>query len=284
MLHLRRKWDCCAEKDDLYSRREQRMDLVGPAHDLVEKLLGINICALRHRLRNRANLEVEAGHDAEVPRTRAACRPQQLRVLRFVRPDQPAVGGHHVDCLDALAGPAPPPAVPAHAALKQEASKADGRAVSAGEHEPVLSQQRVEFVASHRGADPHGRRVRVEGNLPHAGEVDEECIVPHAPGSPAVPSGSHGNLQPALVCQAHPRDDVILVYGLEDGSGITVGLAPVEDSSNPLLLVAVISAPIQLALECGHRRHLPSNAMTPPVHRTNWASEVVGIIIPTSFP
>src|SRR5260370_34836898 len=115
MIDIRRKWDCRDEKNVLYSRSEHRMDHVGTEHDLVEKLLGINVCTLRYRLRNRANLEVEASHDAGVARTRAACSPQQLRVLRFVRPDQPATAGPHVRCRDALPGPAPPHAATAQA-------------------------------------------------------------------------------------------------------------------------------------------------------------------------
>src|SRR5713226_8830816 len=223
------------------------MQGMGPTHDLIEKLNGIDVGALCQGLRARADLEVEVGYDAEEARTRAARRPQQLRVLRLVCLDQLAVGSHDVDRLDALTGPAPSPAVPAHPALEQETSKANGRAVTAREHEPILGEKRVEFAAGHCRTDAHNRPIYIEGDLPHVGEVDEKGVVPHAPGSPAMPSGSHGNLQPALARQPHPRDDVLLVCGLEDGSGITVGLAPVEDSSNPLLLVAVVAAPVQLA-------------------------------------
>src|SRR5260370_41410348 len=119
MIDIRRKWDCRDEKNVLYSRSEHRMDHVGTEHDRVEKLLGINVCTLRYRLRNRANLEVEAGHDAEVARTRAACSPQQLRVLRFVRPDQSATGGYPLHCLQAHPAPAPPPTISAPASLEQ---------------------------------------------------------------------------------------------------------------------------------------------------------------------
>jgi hypothetical protein len=83
--------------------------------------------------------------------------------------------------------------------------------------------------------------------------------------------------------QLHSRDDVFFVCSLEDGSRVAIGLASVEDASNPLLLVAIVAAPVQLALECGHYRHLLTGAKTQPLRLVNNVSKVVRIVILISF-
>src|SRR5258708_13657275 len=136
------EWGEGPQDDNLDGGCDCRMQGMGPTHDLIEKLNGIDVGALCQGLRARADLEVEVGYYAEEARTRAARRPQQLRVLRLVCPDQLAVGSHDVDRLDVLAGPAPSAAVPAHSALEQETSKANGWAVTAPRHKPILAGNR----------------------------------------------------------------------------------------------------------------------------------------------
>jgi len=155
--------------------------------------------------------------------------------------------------------------------------------VTAREHEPILGEKRVEFAAGHCRTDAHNRPIYIEGDLPHVGEVDEKGVIPYTPGCPAVPSGSHGDLQPTLARQLHSRYDVFFVCSLEDDSRVAIGLASVEDASNPLLLLAVVAAPVQVALECGHYRHLLTGAMTQPLRLVNNVSKVVRIVILISF-
>src|SRR6266567_5788119 len=119
------------------------MQLVKPAHNLIKVLHRIDIGALCHCLREWAHLEVEARYDAKEARTRATSSPQQLRILRFVRSDQLASGGHDIDGLDSFAGPAPSPAIPTHAALQQEAAESHSGAMAAGEHQSMFSQELV---------------------------------------------------------------------------------------------------------------------------------------------
>src|SRR5260370_16716656 len=91
------EWGEGPQDDNLDGRCDCRMQCMGPTHDLIEKLNGIDVGALCQGLRARPDLEVEVGYDAEEPRTPPAPPPHPLPVLRLSSLSHLAVRRPHAD-------------------------------------------------------------------------------------------------------------------------------------------------------------------------------------------
>jgi hypothetical protein len=154
---------------------------------------------------------IRAGDDTEESGASTAGGPQQVAVVLCRGPDQLAVGGHHVDGHDVLRRPAPAAGVPSHPALQQEAADAHRRAVASVEEPAAGGQERIELIAA---LDRRTRRDDAAGlvvdDLLQAAEVDQQALLAHAPGCPAVPSRPHGDLPALRAGQPYARDNVLL--------------------------------------------------------------------------
>ena len=231
--------------DDAVERRQQ---LVDPAEQRLELRELEHPRVVGHRPRQRIRAQMEARDHAEEPRPGAASGPQKIRVLLLVGPDQLAVGRDDVDRGDVLARPAALAAVPPLAALQQEAPDPDARAVPTGKRAAVRGQERHQLGAAlHRGARGDDPSVRVICHLAHQTEVDQQRLVAHTPGGPAVTAGAHRHLQAPFAGEPDAGDDVIVAVGHQHGSRVALGPAGVEHPAHPRLLIAGVAPPDDFA-------------------------------------
>ena len=158
------------------------------------------------------------------------------------------------------------PAVPALAALQQEAAQADRRAVTAGKGPAPFGQKRRQLPpALHGRAGRDHPGGRVVPDVPQLSQVDQQGVVAQAPRRPRVPAGAHRDRPAALARQPHALDHVVVAPGLEHGRREPVRAPRVEDAASASLLVARLAPQDQPPRE-------PSATSTAPPSGTAWSS------------
>jgi hypothetical protein len=121
--------------------------------------------------------EPVAHDDTEEHGAAAAHRPEHVRVLGFARPDQPAVGHHHLDRLDVVAGEAPRAGVPAEPAAEQVAAQADRVAVSDREGEALRGERVCQRSVLRRRLHLGDARLGVDRDPVERPEVEHDALL-----------------------------------------------------------------------------------------------------------
>jgi hypothetical protein len=220
-----------------------RPHLVRPGENLVQQLDRVEVNAVGNVAGARIEAQVEARDRAEEARAGAAGGPEEVRVVDLVGPHQLAVGGDHVDRLDAHAGGAVDAAVPAEAALQQVAAEGDAGAVPGREEEVALSQRDQQLVAAHARPDHCRPRLGIDLDRVQPGDVEQHAAVAQVVAGPAVAAGADSDPQ-ALGAGLPDRGyQVRLALRLNDQVGEAGGRASVPDGGTPRLLVPVLPTP-----------------------------------------
>ena len=120
---------------------------------------------------NGAGLEVESRNCSAEARTRAARRPEQIRVALRVCSDQLAVCGHDVDRRDLLGCVTPAAEAHAHPALEQKTTKADGGTVGGADKAAIPRQPGIELAARDGWRDADDAGALIESGLLEAAEI-----------------------------------------------------------------------------------------------------------------
>ncbi len=218
---------------------EAGQERVQPGEQLDRVVQRVRAGVVPHHRGRRVGLQVKTGDEAGEAGAGAAGRPQQVGVVGLVGVDEFAVGGHHVDGDDALAGPAAGAAVPALAALQQVAAEPDRGAVPGRERAAPSGQVRGQFEAALDGrADRDDAGGLVVADVAQGAQVDEEPAVAQAPGRPGVPARADGDRPVPLGGQPDGGDEVIVVARQQDGRRVPVRDPRVEDPPDPGFLVA----------------------------------------------
>ena len=164
---------------------------------------------------NGMQLELEARRDAEV-RARAAQAPEQLRLLVRGRPDEAPVGGHELDRPKAVDRQPEPPLEPADAATERQPGDARVADDADRADEPVLLGRDVELAEQRSAAGASEPPRRVDADVVHPTEVDDEAAVGRRVPDRAVTAAADGDLEVALAAEPDGSDDVVDVRGSDD--------------------------------------------------------------------
>jgi hypothetical protein len=187
-------------------------------------------------------LDIEARHDRKKSRTRAACGPEQIRVVRRVGVDEFGVCRHDVDAGDAHAGRAELSATPSETALKQVSSDTHVLAVADGKEEVLLTQLAVELRAFETGLSRRGHRFGIDGNVPEPRHVDQDDPVAQMRTGKAVSARPHRNLAALFPGKPHRAHHVVLVLRRNDHLGKAAGSAGMPNRAPTRLFVVGITA------------------------------------------
>ncbi len=139
--HERRGW-CGDEREPaahLVGRAEHEVAV--EAHEVAPHRRWEDQHAAEKQRRDRVQLEVERGHDAEVAAS-APEAPEQIGVLVGGRDHLASVRGHHLGLDEVVAGEPELPLEPAAAAAEREPGDAGRRHAPAGDGEAVLRRSR----------------------------------------------------------------------------------------------------------------------------------------------
>ena len=208
--------------------------------------------------REGMQLEFQAGRDAEV-RARAAQAPEQLRLLVDAGPHEAPVGGHELDRAEVVDRQSEPPLEPADTAT--EGQPGDTRVADDAHRadEPVFLGRDVELSEQCPAAAASEPSRRVDGDVVHPPEVDDEAAVGRGVPDRAVATTADRDLEVTLAAEADGSDDVLDVQGSDDQ-----GRSPIEHRvpDPPGIVVAGGIGRHDLALEraakfveLGARRH-----------------------------
>ncbi len=156
---------------------------------------------------DRVQLQLELGHDPEVAAA-AAEPPEEPGALALARADELPVGGDDVRADEVVAGEPVLAHQPADAAAEREAADAGRRDEPAGRGETVRLRLVVDVRPDRAAADVGDARVRVDPDVPHRREVDDEAVVGRREPGDAVRAAAHRERQVVAAREADRRDHV----------------------------------------------------------------------------
>src|SRR5690606_19485251 len=145
--------------------------------------------------------------DAEVAAA-AAQRPQQVGVLVGVGADDAPVGGDQLGREQVVAGEAVLALQPAGAAAHREAGDAGGRHAAAGGGEAVRGRGAVGGRPGGAAADAHAPGLRVDRDLVHRTDVEDEAVLHQGAAGDRVAAGADADGQVVVAGERERRDDV----------------------------------------------------------------------------
>ncbi len=174
---------------------------------------------------------------AEVAAT-AMQPPEQVRVLGLARGDHPAIGGHDARRDQVVAGQPVHPLEPAAAAAKNESGHPSGRHTAAGGCQPVFLGCSVQLTPGDARSNPSGTRDRVDLDLPHRAEVEEQAVVDGGVPSDGMAASPGRERQPCGLHKQDRRYNVAVARGPGDRRGPAVEHG-VEDDAGLAVLIAV---------------------------------------------
>ena len=188
----------------------------------VERVLGRieHRSAIDHRAK-RVEVELESGHDPEVAATTA--QPvQQVGVLGLARADEPPVGGDHVGGHQVVAGEPELAHRPTDPAAERESGHTGARHEAARRGEAV-GLRLVIHVSPHRAAADLGAPGhRIDVDVAHVREVDDDAVVTGREARDAVAAAAHGEGQAMAACEADRGDHIGGAGALHDDRGPAV--------------------------------------------------------------
>ena len=151
-------------------------------------------------------LEEEARDDAEVAAA-AAKRPEEIRMLRGIRGDEPAVGEDDVG-LEQIVDSQP---VLARQVAGAATQREPGDAGASNDAERHREAEGVRRMVDRPGVQPGPTRTaggRIDPHALHWREVDDEPVVAAAESGTVVAAAADGEQQTLLAGELHGGDDV----------------------------------------------------------------------------
>jgi hypothetical protein len=181
--------------------RGGRRPLADAGRHLVRTIGGEQQHALRHRLTELVQAELERRDDAEV-RTGAAHAPEQVGVLLLARADLLAVGRHEVDREHVVDRVAPMPLEP-----PQPATQGQPRDARVTDHphrtrEPVDLRRRVEVAQEAPAGHARRARFQIDPHAFHQREVDHDPVVARGEAADAVTTAPDGDDHLLVSCES----------------------------------------------------------------------------------
>jgi hypothetical protein len=178
--------------------------------------------AARVHLCDREQLELERGHDPEVPAA-SPQRPEQIRVLVGVGAHLLAIGSYQLGRCDRVAGESVAAAQPADAAGDREADHADVGRGAAQRCEPVLAGGGPQVAAQDTRLHARPARGGIDVHPAHPLRLEQHHAVQRAQGARPVAGSVRGDAQPPLAGEVHNCGHVVGAVGERDGGGLQVG-------------------------------------------------------------
>jgi hypothetical protein len=162
-------------------------------------------------------------------------------VLAFTRSHEISIGGDYISGLDTEACRTPSAEVPTEAAVEEKAAQRNRGAVSDWKRESMRRQLTVELASDHGGANYGAARLRIDGNLVEAPEVDQQAIIAKREANPTMSSSAHRDLH--SICAGEPdRFETISVgSGLDDDTRMSLGYELIPDHRAPEAFVTGVS-------------------------------------------
>ena len=158
----------------------------------------------------------EPCHDAEVPAA-TAHRPEQVGMLGGTGGDQASVGQHDLDRLEVVDRKSMLPGQVADPAAQGEAGDADRRRVAERDGQVVLGEGGCDDAGRQSGLGTDDAAVRVDVQLGHRAEVDEQDAVAARMASGAVAAAADGELEAADASVIDGCGDVLRAGGPDHG-------------------------------------------------------------------
>jgi hypothetical protein len=190
---------------------------------------------------------LEPRHDADVAAP-AADRPEQVRLVAGVDAPQPAVGRDDVRGEQVVDRQAVLPDEVADPAAGRDPADADGAGVAEADRETVGIGGGRDVDGRRAGLGPGRPRRRVDLDLVHVAEVDDDAAVGSAMAGAAVAAAPDGELEARLAGEIDDGGDVRRVRHADDGGRVAVGEV-VEDG--PGVVVALVAGTEDAAVEAG---------------------------------
>ncbi len=188
---------------------------------------------------------LERRDDTEVAATAAEC-PEELLVFVGARPHELAGRGHELDGDQVVAGEPVGALEPARAAAERQPGHAGRRDPAPGRREPVCLRRRIELTPGSACAGAGRARLRVDGDLVHSPNVDDEPVVAQRDARDRMAAAADGKRGLLAPCGAHASDDVVDAHTARDRRGPPVDHR-VEERAH--LVVAGILGRDHLAVE-----------------------------------
>jgi len=151
--------------------------------------------------------EFEGGHNAEVTAA-AAQSPQQVGVLGGAGMHQPAIGGYDLRRDQVVAAQAVGAAQPAIAAAQRQPGDARPGIHAARRRQTVRLRRRVDVAPRRAASDADRSPGRVDLDLLHLGEIDDDAPVVGRVTGHVVPAAPNREQQIVLAGEVDRRDDV----------------------------------------------------------------------------
>src|SRR5512134_2496639 len=120
--------------------------------------------------------KLERRHDPEISAPTAK-GPEKILILLLARRQNLPVGGDHLGAEEVVARQADTPGEVADAASKGEPADSRRRDDSPGGRQAVGMRRVVEDAPCRAAFCPCGRALRVDLNIPHARQIDDDCVV-----------------------------------------------------------------------------------------------------------
>ena len=194
----------------------------GDRHEAAQDLLG-----RRHEQRtaedlaDRVELELEAGHDAEVAAA-ATDRPEEVGVRILAGGDLAAVGRHDLDRLEGIDGQAVLAHQPADPATERQAGDADRTGVAERRRE-TMGRDRVRvFAGGQAGLRPGDLAIGIDVEALHRAEVEDDPAVVGAVAGEAVAAAANRQRETGFASQDDGPGDVGRIGRTDDECGATV--------------------------------------------------------------
>jgi hypothetical protein len=195
---------------------------------------------------DRMQAELELGHHAEVPAS-APEAPEELGVLVYRRPDDPASRGHDLGSDQALAGRPVLTLQPARAAAERQPRDAGVRNAPTGDRKPVRLRGGVQFAPSQSGAEAARALLDVDRDFFHRTDVDYHAAVTARVSVRGMSASAHGNGETVLARVGECRLHVLAAPAARDDCGPRVEHPVVELARG---VVAGIVGFDELSREC----------------------------------
>ena len=161
------------------------------------------------------DLQLEARRDPEV-RARATQTPEQLRLLVRGGPHEAPVGCHELDRMQAVDRQAEAALEPSDAATERQPGDARVTDDPHRADEPVLLGRDIELAQQGTAAGASKPTLRVDADVIHPPEVDDEAAIAGRMPDGAVAAAANGDLEVALATEADGRDDILGVRRSDD--------------------------------------------------------------------
>jgi len=185
---------------------------------------------------DRMQLELEGRSDAEIAAA-ASDRPEQVVVLGLAGPHWSAIGGDQVGREEVVNGQPVTAGQVADTAAECETADAGGRDDPAGRRQAVGVGRIVEVSPGCAPARTRSAAARIDSNVSHQGQVDDEAVVVATEAGRAVAATADGEIQFVLAGEIHRRHHVRDLLGADHRTRAPVEHAVVYRAG---LVVAVV--------------------------------------------